>query len=955
MLIPLAVVACSALAAPPELDRYDPIWTTPSPDASGSMPIGNGTLGANVWVEPSGDLLLLLSRTDAWSETDRLLKLGRLRVRCEPNPFAAGVRLHLRLARGVIEVTAHDGSTISIFVRPTVDQLHAEARLASRAKVSVAFETWRTEKRVLENSEELQSAWTMRDAPADLRRELVFESADVVRVTQGLAPGVLWFHRNEHSIVPFSLSHQGLDSIKTSFRDPLIRRTFGGILQGASNLAPLPQGATLASAGPVRDFSFRVTTHSAQTETAEQWTAELLARSQPEPGPGVPRRETEQWWSQFWDRSWVFVEGDGPGAAAAGPKPVPSNRHPLRLGSDSNGQNVFDGEMGEFGVYSRVLSAQEIAALAAAAPNAKAPQDPARLLDPRSIPEWPVQRTTPPRGLGSFTLPAEEALAQGFTLHAHLKPAANLGPARILDKMTAGGSDGFIFDTHPGDSLRLIVGDLTVHARGVLTRGEWQHAAATYDAATGSAVLFLNGKPVASGGPKWNDTAPPSEVTRAYVLQRWVQACGGGPRAGSTTPADWPIKFNGSIFTVEPVHTQGQPHNPDWRKWGGSYWWQNTRLPYYSMLGSGDFEMMEPLFRFYENALEPSKARTTLYYNAKGVYFPETITTFAGYANGDYGWNRQGLAAGDISPCPWWQWAWNQSLELTQLMLDHASYTGDTNFLTTRAIPMAREALLYFDTRFSRDAAGKLRITPTQAAETYWHGVINDAPVVAGLHTVCDQLLALPASIGSPEDRALWRRMKDAAPALPVWSQNGVRMAAPAEIFENRRNNVETAELYPLWPFREYGHGKSNNDLAVAAYRARVDKSTVGWTQDGLFAARLGLTDEAKTQLLARVRNSHPNHRFKAMWGPNFDWLPDQCHGSNILTQTQLMLIDNLPDGKIALLPAWPREWNVSFRLYAANATRVECEYRDGAIVRLLVVPESRRADIVLPTWLKPN
>jgi hypothetical protein len=66
------------------------------------------------------------------------------------------------------------------------------------------------------------------------------------------------------------------------------------------------------------------------------------------------------------------------------------------------------------------------------------------------------------------------------------------------------------------------------------------------------------------------------------------------------------------------------------------------------------------------------------------------------------------------------------------------------------------------------------------------------------------------------------------------------------------------------------------------------------------------------------------------------------------------MLVDHLPDGKIALLPAWPREWNVSFRLYAANATRVECEYRDGAIVRLLIAPESRRKDVVLPGGLRP-
>ena len=56
-------------------------------NAAGSMPIGNGEVGLNVWVEPSGDLLFYIARTDAWSECNRLLKLGRIRVRITPMPL----------------------------------------------------------------------------------------------------------------------------------------------------------------------------------------------------------------------------------------------------------------------------------------------------------------------------------------------------------------------------------------------------------------------------------------------------------------------------------------------------------------------------------------------------------------------------------------------------------------------------------------------------------------------------------------------------------------------------------------------------------------------------------------------------------------------------------------------------------------------------------------------------
>jgi len=943
------------------------------------MPIGNGTLGANVWVEKNGDLLLLLSRTDSWSETDRLLKLGRVRVSLDPSPFSGiGFRQELRLAEGRIEISDPESrARVVVYVTPTVDQIRVEGQGQTPMTVSAVLENWRADKMTFENDEELRSSWTMHSAPALVRREFVWESPDVVtNYKDNLRTGVLWFHRNEHSVVPFTLRHQGLESINGRFKDPLIRRTFGGFMEGL----PLVEGKTgvIASTGAVTRFGITITTHSAQTDTAEQWSQQIRDVTAPVKGSESTLADTAEWWSKFWNRSWVFVEGDT--SATTRGKAVPRNTRPLKFGADSNGQNMFRGTVRRATLLPSVLPPETMGRLPGLADDDTVFANPFASLRVSEDGAGTTSGVGKPAGFGVSgeaghlrwirsedgraiaefrggwmqslheTTPDHSA---GFTAEAWINADKDLGPARIFDKMTAGGSDGFIFDTHPGDSLRLIVGDLTVHARGVLRRGEWKHVAATYDAATGIGAIYLDGKPVASSGPRWPDVAPPSHVTRAYILQRWVQACGGGPRDGSKTPGVFPIKFNGSIFTVEPAVTEGQPHNPDWRKWGGSFWWQNTRLPYYSMLASGDIEMMEPLFRFYENALPGSKARTTLYYGAQGVYWPETITTFGAYSNGDYGWNRDGLAPGDISPCPWWQWAWNQSLELTQLMLDRAAYTGDERFLSERALPMARETLLYFDTRFKRDANGKFLITPTQAVETYWHGVVNDAPVVAGLHTVCDQLLALSPNVGTAEDRALWRRVKDATPALPIWEQKGVKMAAPAEIFKNQRSNCETAELYALWPFCEYGLGKPNLDLAAAAFIARVDKSTVGWTQDGLFAARLGLVDDAKAQLLARVSNSHPKHRFPANWGPNFDWLPDQCHGSNILTQTQLMLMQADPvTGKILLLPAWPKDWNVSFKLHAPQQTTVDCDYKKGKLVSLIVTPESRRKDLVLPEWL---
>ena len=100
-------------------------------------------------------------------------------------------------------------------------------------------------------------------------------------------------------------------------------------------------------------------------------------------------------------------------------------------------------------------------------------------------------------------------------------------------------------------------------------------------------------------------------------------------------------------------------------------------------------------------------------------------------------------------------------------MLEYYQYTGDEKFLDDELIPMAHEVLSYYDTRFKRDANGKLIISPTQAVETYWDGVTNDTPSVAGLHAVLIGLLALKAAGHRPSANS-GCGMKAATPPLPI-------------------------------------------------------------------------------------------------------------------------------------------------------------------------------------------
>ena len=161
----------------------------------------------------------------------------------------------------------------------------------------------------------------------------------------------------------------------------------------------------------------------------------------------------------------------------------------------------------------------------------------------------------------------------------------------------------------------------------------------------------------------------------------------------------------------------------------------------------------------------------------------------------------------------------------------------------------------------------------------------------------------------------------------------------------SHKSNSENPELYAVFPYRLYGLGRPDLDLARATYQVRGHRHNHGWCQDSIQAACLGLGDEAARLVSARASQINRAYRFPAMWGPNFDWIPDQDHGNNILTTLQYMLLQD--DGeRIDVLPAWPKQWNVSFKLHAPKQTTVECEVKGGKVVKLKVTPESRRESV---------
>jgi hypothetical protein len=327
----VATVFAAESSAPADLEKCNVVWTTPSKDAAGSMPLGNGEVGLNLWVEENGDLQFYVSRTDSYSEISRLVKLGKVRLSMTPNPFAKGqpFKQELRLRDGVCEITAGESGKeviIKIFVDADRPVVHLLGESAAPISVKAALETWRTERRAIPK-EEQGSAWTMRDAPYEL-----IESADVFPA--GIDDAVVVYHRNEDSVVSKTIEHQGLTSIAEKIRDPLLHRTFGMWLASRQFKAAKDHG--METPAPVKSFAVRIAALCEQTETAQAWLdeAKILAGNSANVQDALKR--TSAWWQAFWNRSWVFASGDCR-------LEIPANKHPLRIGIDSNGQNLLPG------------------------------------------------------------------------------------------------------------------------------------------------------------------------------------------------------------------------------------------------------------------------------------------------------------------------------------------------------------------------------------------------------------------------------------------------------------------------------------------------------------------------------------------------------------------------------------------------------------------------------------
>lgn len=474
--------------------------------------------------------------------------------------------------------------------------------------------------------------------------------------------------------------------------------------------------------------------------------------------------------------------------------------------------------------------------------------------------------------------------------------------------------------------------------------------------------IFINQNDPDPDNPVW-------QMARNYQLFRY--------QLGGNVSGEYPTKFNGGNLIFDPVLVDDiANYDPDWRQWGGAvHTAQNQRLLYWPMLKSGDFDVILPQFELYRKGLPGATARVERHFGHKGAVFSEYMSASGVAMGSGWGWEGNGhrgrgteIPFGDpratgargyndlveegVMANQSIAYHWESQVEHAYMILEYHRFTGNN---ISSYIPFIKSALIFFDEHYQKrqkmrngkslDDNGKLVIYPSTACESY-RGARNPSDLLAGLNACLSYLQELSEDYISSEEKKYFQEFQDRVPYYPFDVVEDLPVLKPAESWI-KESNQELPQFYPLFPFNQFQIGDPEIQTFKNSYKVAPDfrKGTViSWHQDGIQFARMGMTNEAADYNVRKLQDSE--RRYPTFWGPGHDWVPDHNWGGSGMIGLQEMLMQTNKE-KIFLFPAWPKKWDVVFKLHAPYKTTVEVTLEEGAITRLRVTPQKREKDIV--------
>lgn len=161
--------------------------------------------------------MFYIAKSGTFDENNALLKLGRVRLTFDPNPFSGegGFEQRLAINDGHVTYTGKDNTTAKIWVDVFNPVIHLDVDSPQPVSVSLAYENWRFQDRRMVGEERNQGSWGLYTSKVPNGTTY----ADSIDFHE---EGVLMSHRNEKlDLWNFQVAQQKLEDYEEKLYNPM--------------------------------------------------------------------------------------------------------------------------------------------------------------------------------------------------------------------------------------------------------------------------------------------------------------------------------------------------------------------------------------------------------------------------------------------------------------------------------------------------------------------------------------------------------------------------------------------------------------------------------------------------------------------------------------------------------------------------------------------------------------
>ncbi len=395
----------------------------------------------------------------------------------------------------------------------------------------------------------------------------------------------------------------------------------------------------------------------------------------------------------------------------------------------------------------------------------------------------------------------------------------------------------------------------------------------------------------------------------------------------------------------------------DERTWGLAEWVQEIRFTYLPLYGANRLDMARGLTRHYTQMQPYLLAQTKQMWGVAGLWIPETVLPWGhaedlvlqeGPTDGFFlPWDPDHARYGKFHRFNGYVgFLFTAGLEVCHHYLLYYRYSGDEEFLRSEAYPTLRGVCQFIASLLHKENDGFYHLEPANALETWWM-VRDPADTFSGIQAIFPEFVRLAERYGL--DGELREQCREILahlppPTLAHWDRDGgvdsesntyAPAATKGTILEAR--NFEIPALYRVFPFGLSGLDSPDIELTRATFARRIYGITNSWSLDAVWAARLGLTEDAE-RLLREHAGRYNRFRYGGWSSSNSSVFPGDLSvapymdgaGLSALAVQELLLQSH--GGVIRVVPAVPPTWSGIFRLAAENGFLVSADVAQGRL-----------------------